>query len=105
MIGGAEVKTSAARYEVSYTIVGDELQAVTAHIFIARDVEVEMADGSMEAHSQEIPVGTLSMGDGRMLMENLPYSNELPLYVADFVGIVNEIVHPALEEKVDPCIL
>lgn len=90
----AEVITSNATYKITYTIVGDSLQNVTAHVCDCREVEVPGPNGSIK-QSQTYEIGALVMEGGIMRSGQFPYSEKLPLYMSDFVGIVNEIVEPA----------
>lgn len=88
--------TANARYAIDYTIVETELQQVKAEVYDTREVEVPPVEGEgTEKQEQEVLIGTIAMEGGVMRNTNFPFSEKYPMYVSDFVGIVNQILSPS----------
>lgn len=89
--------TENATYEVRYTIIGSQLQTVSADIIIKTLVDAPTSDGKTVKQEQCNNIGRVSMEYGIFKAPNLPYSEKIPSYMFDFVQIVNEIITPAKE--------
>lgn len=90
----AEKTTANATYKVTYTVIGSILQNITARVYESREVDISGPDGQVSKQSQIVEIGSLSMENSTMRSGMFPYSAKLPLYMTDFVGIVNEILTP-----------
>lgn len=95
IINEAEKVTANAKYLINYTCVGNTLQALFATIFDEIEREYPSADGSGTIKQKEnVRIGELRMENSQFNTSNLLYDNKIPLYMADFVEIVNEIIAP-----------
>lgn len=88
-IVNAEKTTTHARYAVSYSVIKDaasesaQLQSVTADVYETQTLEDQV--------KQENFIGKLEMQYGIMVPTQFPFSNRYPLYVSEFVDIINEV--------------
>ena len=88
-IVSAEKTTANARYDVSYSIIKDasyenaQLQSVSADVYELQTLEDQV--------KQENFIGKLEMQYGIMVPTQFPFSNKYPLYVSEFVDIINEV--------------
>lgn len=98
VIREVEAVTVNATYKVTCTAVESQLQNVTARVFETREIDAPGPNGPVK-QPQLYEVGTLVMENSMMRSGQFPYTEKLPLYMSDFIGIVNEIVEPA-----QPCV-
>lgn len=92
-IGDMDVTSGNGRYKVQYTIVGNNLQTVTAQVFSKEMVDIPNQEGSGTVkQEQEISLGEISMQFGSIVINRFPYSNKFALYMNDFNEIIDEIL-------------
>ncbi len=84
--------TANGRYMINFLVTEGELKSVRAEVYDTITVSVPSADGGTEAQQREALIGVLAMDNGIMRNNNFPYCEKYPLYVADFVNIVEQII-------------
>lgn len=99
VINEAEKVTANGRYEIRYTVAGNVLQSVTAVVCDTVEREYQNAGGDTVRREENVRVGELVMEYSmfRTASTGFPYSEKLPLYISDFIEIINEITAPATE--------
>lgn len=102
-IGDMDVTSDSSNvhYKVTYRVLSTNLQSVSAEVFEKQFAELPGGEGPV-MQEQEINIGNIAMEYGTMRCDRLTYSEKLPLYMTDFIAIVNEIVTPAPVTEPDP---
>lgn len=95
----AEKTTANGKYVINYTCVENTLQSVKATVYDVVEREYPNANGEMVKQNDNVRIGELVMEYSMFKVTNagFPYSDKLPLYMNDFIGIINEIIAPVTE--------
>lgn len=96
----ATMKTENASYNVTYSVSDSKLQSLTATIQDVTIVEGPGPNGTVSHYEQPREIGRITVdGYGHVSMPTMSYSEKLPLYMSDFVKIIQAVQGTAQEAE------
>lgn len=97
------MKTENASYDVTYSVSDNKLQSLTAVIQDVTFVEGPGPNGTVSHYEQPREIGRITVdGYGHVSMPTMAYSEKLPLYMSDFVKIIQTVQGTAQPEEATP---
>lgn len=91
IIHEVEKVTDNATYNVTYTVVSNNVISTVVKVFEIQNTTIPSSEGKITVQPQLIEQGTFVIEQSSFRNSYFPYSEKLPLYMQDLVDIVNEI--------------
>lgn len=91
IIHEVEKVTDNATYNVTYTVVGNQIMSTVVRVCEIKETSYPSQNGETIVQPQLIELGTFIIEESSFRNSYFPYSEKLPLYMQDLIDIVNEI--------------
>lgn len=86
-----EKTTENGVYRVVYSVSENRLESLVMTVYNKTETEVPGTDGNPVMQEMKTEIGSINMNQGVLNMYSFPYSEKLPLYLADFDATVKEV--------------